>query len=207
MNMAAKVTKVSNANEGVPVLEALENKVAVDNSVKAEEKVADSAKEEKATAKKETTAKTTRKTTAKKTAAKSETKEEKAAKTADDKAAEEKKAATKSTATKTTTKKATAAKTTATTKKTTAAKTTTTKKAATTKTAAKTKEVTVVVEYNGQKIYQADLLDRVNVSLEEQGVKQSTVKKIDLYVQPETNMVYYVVNAGTKKEAEGHFSL
>ena len=97
-----------------------------------------------------------------------------------------------------------AKKDTAAAKKETAAKETTkktTKKETATKTAAKKDvKVNVTVEYKEGKVSQAEIIKKVNAKLKEMGVAQTSVRRLELYVQPENNKVYFVVNSGTKKE-------
>lgn len=110
-------------------------------------------------------------------------------KTAEKKAEPVKKAVTKTTAKKTETTKKTVAKAVA---KTTAKKAETTKKT-TTKTATTKKEVEteVFLQYAGTEVSSKELVDRVIAAC---GEKPSAIKTINLYVQPETNKVYYTVN-------------
>ena len=102
--------------------------------------------------------------------------------------AEEKKTAAK--------KSTTAKKTAATAKKSTAAKKTT---AAKKPTAAKTvEESKVVIQANGSEVNAADLVEKAKAAA---GIK--TAKKVDVYVKPEVNKVYYVING----EIFGDFDL
>ena len=82
----------------------------------------------------------------------------------------------------------------------------TTKKAATKTTAKKEVKVNVTVEYKEDKVSQAEIVKKVNAKLKEMGVAQTSVRRLELYVQPENNKVYFVVNSGTKKEVCGDCS-
>ncbi|MDE6208603.1 MAG: hypothetical protein K2M73_02885 [Lachnospiraceae bacterium] len=110
----------------------------------------------------------------------------KAVKAEDTKAVEAVKAEEKK-ATKTAVKKTPA--------KTTAKKTTTTKKATTTKTteAKETLESHVVVQTNNSEIVADDLIKKALNAYKEEGNK-TKVKGIDIYIKPEENAAYYVIN-------------
>lgn len=79
----------------------------------------------------------------------------------------------------------------------TAGKKTAVKKAgqATVKTAAKKKDpkTTIVIEYEGKPILVKDVIARA-VKAYKKSNKGVTVKKIDIYIKPEENAAYYVVN-------------
>ena len=79
--------------------------------------------------------------------------------------------------------------------KTTAKKTTTTKKATTTKTteAKETLESHVVVQTNNSEIVADDLIKKALNAYKEEGNK-TKVKGIDIYIKPEENAAYYVIN-------------
>lgn len=114
----------------------------------------------------------------------------KAVKAEDTKAVEAVKAEEKK-ATKTAEKK-TPAKTTA--KKTTTTKKATTKKATTKTTEAKeTLESHVVVQTNNSEIVADDLIKKALNAYKEEGNK-TKVKGIDIYIKPEENAAYYVIN-------------
>lgn len=121
-----------------------------------------------------------------------ETKEVKAEETKTVKAEEAKAAKT--------TAKAAEAKTTETAKKTTARKTpakrTTTKKAAVV-----TEEV--YLQYAGKEFSSADLTAKVKEIWKEMGKKAADLKDIKVYVKPEENAAYYVIN----NEETGSFGL
>lgn len=69
------------------------------------------------------------------------------------------------------------------------------KKPAAKKTASKSTsavETKVVIQANGSEVIAADLVEKAKASA---GVK--SIKKVDVYVKPEVNKVYYVVNGDT----------
>ena len=117
-----------------------------------------------------------------------ETKEVKAEETKTVKAEEAKAAKT--------TAKAAEAKTTETAKKAPAKKTTTTKKAAVV-----TEEV--YLQYAGKEFSSADLTAKVKEIWKEMGKKAADLKDIKVYVKPEENAAYYVIN----NEETGSFGL
>lgn len=96
----------------------------------------------------------------------------------------EKKAPAKKTAAKkTTTKKAAADEDVAVEKK--AAKKTTAKKAA---------DVEVFIQFAGNQAVQKDVEDRIKAAFVAEGHKESAIKSIKIYVKPEENAAYYVIN-------------
>ncbi|MCM1006823.1 MAG: DUF6465 family protein [Ruminococcus flavefaciens] len=69
------------------------------------------------------------------------------------------------------------------------------KKPAAKKTASKSSsavETKVVIQANGSEVIAADLVEKAKAAA---GVK--SIKKVDVYVKPEVNKVYYVVNGDT----------
>ena len=69
------------------------------------------------------------------------------------------------------------------------------KKPAAKKTASKSAsavETKVVIQANGSEVIAADLVEKAKAAA---GVK--SIKKVDVYVKPEVNKVYYVVNGDT----------
>lgn len=112
-------------------------------------------------------------------------------KTAEVKSAEEKTTAVKS---EEPAKKTAAKKTT--TRKTTAAKKTTTKTAAKTTAAKKAEPVTeVYVQYWGKEIHTSEVADRIKkIWTEDMGKKASELKDLKIYIKPEDNGAYYVIN-------------
>lgn len=96
----------------------------------------------------------------------------------------EKKAPAKKTAAKkTTTKKAAADEDVAVEKK--ATKKTTAKKAA---------DVEVFIQFAGNQAVQKDVEDRIKAAFVAEGHKESAIKSIKIYVKPEENAAYYVIN-------------
>ena len=86
-----------------------------------------------------------------------------------------------------------------------AAKETTTKKAATKETAAKkpaTKKATVkaekvvetYVEFAGNQVLLSSVEDRVKAAYVAEGHRESSIKTLKVYVKPEENAAYYVIN-------------
>lgn len=105
----------------------------------------------------------------------------KEAKVVEAKAEEVKKTAAKATA-KTTTKAA-------------AKKKTTTATTKTTTTAAKSKSVKMHIQYGGHEVEQEELIKRiVDKWTSETGKKESAIKSFNVYVKPEDNAAYYVIN-------------
>ena len=113
---------------------------------------------------------TAKKTTAKKTAAK--------------KPAAKKTAAKKTAAKKATTKKAASEDENGTEKKA-SAKKTTAKKAA---------DVEVFIQFAGNQAVQKDVEDRIKAAFVAEGHRESSIKSIKIYVKPEENAAYYVIN-------------
>lgn len=89
-------------------------------------------------------------------------------------------------------KRKTAAKKTASEKKTAAVKKTASEKKTAAKRAASAVDSKVVIQALGSEVNTADLVAKATKA---SGVK--TVKKVDVYVKPEVNKVYYVVNGDT----------
>ena len=104
-----------------------------------------------------------------------EVKEVKVEETKTTKAAE-----TKTAAKKDTTKKAPAAK-----KETAAKKTTTAKKEAT---------VDVFVQFAGNQVSYASVEERVKAAFVAEGHRASSIKNLKIYIKPEENAAYYVIN-------------
>ena len=110
-------------------------------------------------------------------------------KTAAENKTEPKAAAAKKTERKTTAKKAerkSAAKTAAKTDQTPAAK--------------KEMQVTAYVEYQGRKVEEKDMVAQVKKAWTKSGGKIGDIRTMDLYIKPEENAVYYVIN-GTETGA------
>ncbi len=66
---------------------------------------------------------------------------------------------------------------------------------------------TFVLQFGGRETNGKDLKEAVKNIYTGEGHKVSDMKKVDLYVQPEVNKVYYVVNEGTDMESKGEFNL
>lgn len=102
----------------------------------------------------------------------------------------EKKTSTRTAAKKTTTKKEAAPK-----KETTTKKTTTKKETAVKKTASKKEmKVNAIVEHYGRQISEQDIIAHVKRAWTNSGKNEKDIKSIELYIKPEENAVYYVVN-------------
>ena len=110
--------------------------------------------------------------------------------------APEKKTPEKKTSTRTAAKKTTAKK--ATTKKETVKKETTVKKTA----SKKEIKVNAIVEHYGRQISEQDIIANVKRAWTNSGKNEKDIKSIELYIKPEENAVYYVVN-GTETGAVG----
>ncbi|MBQ1802506.1 DUF6465 family protein [Lachnobacterium bovis] len=65
------------------------------------------------------------------------------------------------------------------------------KKVTTTK--KETKEVQIYFQYGDREVNESDVNEKIKSALEEQGHKES-IKTMDIYVKPEENAAYYVVN-------------
>ena len=111
--------------------------------------------------------------------------------------APEKKTPEKKTSTRTAAKKTTTAKK-ATTKKETVKKETTVKKTA----SKKEIKVNAIVEHYGRQISEQDIIANVKRAWTNSGKNEKDIKSIELYIKPEENAVYYVVN-GTETGAVG----
>ena len=105
--------------------------------------------------------------------------------------APEKKTPEKKTSTRTAAKKAT-------TKKETVKKETTVKKTA----SKKEIKVNAIVEHYGRQISEQDIIANVKRAWTNSGKNEKDIKSIELYIKPEENAVYYVVN-GTETGAVG----
>ena len=89
-------------------------------------------------------------------------------------------AATKTAAKKDTTKKATTAKKETTTKKTPAAK--------------KETSVEVFVQFAGNQVVYSSVEERVKAAFVAEGHRASSIKNLKIYIKPEENAAYYVIN-------------
>ena len=132
--------------------------------------------------------------------------EKKEEKKAPEKKTPEKKTSTRATAKKeTTTKRAATKKETAPKKETAAKKTTakretakkeTAKKETTVKRTASKKEIKInaIVEHHGKQIGEPDIIANVKKAWTNTGRDEKDIKSLELYIKPEENAVYYVVN-------------
>ncbi len=97
----------------------------------------------------------------------------------------EKKAPAKKTAAKKTTTKKAASEDENGTEKKASAKKTTAKKAA---------DVEVFIQFAGNQAVQKDVEDRIKAAFVAEGHRESSIKSIKIYVKPEENAAYYVIN-------------
>ena len=68
------------------------------------------------------------------------------------------------------------------------------------KAAKKDIKVKAFVEYHGKHVEQKDIIARVKKAWTKSGKKVGDIKEMDLYIKPEENAVYYVIN-GTETGA------
>ena len=107
----------------------------------------------------------------------------------------EKKTSTRTAAKKTTTKKEAAPKKETTAKKATTKKETVKKETTVKKTASKKEiKVNAIVEHYGRQISEQDIIANVKRAWTNSGKNEKDIKSIELYIKPEENAVYYVVN-------------
>ncbi len=120
--------------------------------------------------------------------------EKKEEKKAPEKKTPEKKTSTRATAKKETTAKRTTKKEAAPKKET--AKKETAKKETTTKRTASKKEIKIsaIVEHYGKQIAEQDIIANVKRAWTNSGRDEKEIKSIELYIKPEENAVYYVIN-------------
>ena len=71
---------------------------------------------------------------------------------------------------------------------------------AVTKTAKKDIKIKAFVEYYGKQVEEKDIIARVKKAWTRSGKKVGDIKEMDLYIKPEENAVYYVIN-GTETGA------
>ena len=71
-------------------------------------------------------------------------------------------------------------------KKTTAAKKTETKKSE--------KVEEIYLQFHGQEIFTKEIMDKAKQAYVAEGHRESSIKSIRLYIKPEENMAYYVIN-------------
>ena len=77
------------------------------------------------------------------------------------------------------------------------------KKAASKKTVAKKeteKSQNIYIEYQGKQIEQQDIINRVKDAWTQSGHRLTSIKTLNIYIKPEDNAVYYVVNGKSVKE-------
>lgn len=79
-----------------------------------------------------------------------------------------------------------------------------TKKKSTSKKTTVKKEVensqNIYVEYQGKQYEQQDIINRVKDAWAQSGHRIASIKTLDIYIKPEDNAVYYVVNGKAVKE-------
>ena len=61
-------------------------------------------------------------------------------------------------------------------------------------TAKKEAEVEVYVEFSGNQVSQKDVEERVKAAYVEGGHRASSIKNLRIYIKPEENAAYYVIN-------------
>lgn len=64
-------------------------------------------------------------------------------------------------------------------------------------------EKNVVLQYQGREISERGILDRVKKAILAEGIQEEDIEHIDIYIKPEEEQVYYVVN----KEQSGSFTI
>ncbi len=64
---------------------------------------------------------------------------------------------------------------------------------------------TFVLQFGGKDTNSSDLKAIAKKIYTDAGHKASEIKKLDLYVQPEVNKVYFVVNSDSAAEFKGDF--
>lgn len=84
-------------------------------------------------------------------------------------------------------------------KKTAAKKTTTTTKKTTAK---KEIKVSTFVQYFGKQVEEKEIIDNVKKAWTDSGKKAEDIKTMELYIKPEENVVYYVVNETERGSVE-----
>ena len=58
----------------------------------------------------------------------------------------------------------------------------------------------LIIQYSGKDCAESDLIAQAKEAYKAAGNKASDIKKVELYVQPENSMVYFVVNDDFKGE-------
>lgn len=77
------------------------------------------------------------------------------------------------------------------------------KKAAPRKTKAKAQNAEVYFQFAGQEIMASDIFEKAKAAFVSEGNKESAIETFRLYIKPEDNKAYYIVN----DEAKGHVFL
>ena len=71
----------------------------------------------------------------------------------------------------------------------------TAKKAPAKKGEAKTEKIEeIYLQFHGQEIFTKEILERAKQAYVSEGHRESSIKSIRLYIKPEENMAYYVIN-------------
>ena len=69
------------------------------------------------------------------------------------------------------------------------------KKAPAKKSEAKAEKVEeIYLQFHGQEIFTKEILERAKQAYVSEGHRESSIKSIRLYIKPEENMAYYVIN-------------
>lgn len=62
------------------------------------------------------------------------------------------------------------------------------------KTKAPSVKKSIVIQYGEKETSADDLYKKIKEAYEEMGAPQGVIKKADIYIKPEENMAYYVIN-------------
>lgn len=62
------------------------------------------------------------------------------------------------------------------------------------KTTKKATEVEVYIQFAGNQVVEKDIEDRIKAAFVAEGHKESAIKSLKIYVKPEENAAYYVIN-------------
>lgn len=60
----------------------------------------------------------------------------------------------------------------------------------------------IVIQFQGRERQEQNLLDQIKLDILKQGMNDEDIEELDVYVKPEEQLVYYVVN----KELSGQIS-
>ncbi|MBQ3600029.1 MAG: hypothetical protein II992_02365 [Lachnospiraceae bacterium] len=52
----------------------------------------------------------------------------------------------------------------------------------------------IILQFQGREIQEENILEKVKQHILESGIEEVDIEKIDLYIKPEEQQVYYVVN-------------